>query len=152
MNRKCTTCAYLDHCDDAFIGDSCAEYKEKNPEAERFKQEREFKKAIETMMKNNQNAKSDAGKAKLSLVPTDIIWAIAAIREYGNEKYPEGGPDNWKQVERERYIDACYRHWLRFVKDPTGVDTESGLPHLWHIACNVAFLCEMYGPELRRKC
>lgn len=22
-------------------------------------------------------------------------------------------------------------------------DEDSGLPHLWHIACNVAFLCEL---------
>ena len=26
------------------------------------------------------------------------------------------------------------------IKEPDGVDSESGLPHLWHIACNVAFL------------
>ena len=103
-----------------------------------------------TQKEINQLAKSDAGKAKLSLVPTDIIWAIAKIREYGNNKYPDGGPDNWKNVERERYIDACYRHWLRFVKDPTSVDTESGYPHLWHVACNMAFLCEMYEPELKK--
>ena len=156
MNRQCTSCAYLNNCDEAFIGDSCNDYKEAEGfvEADRVKQQMEFQKTLTKMIKRgaDQNAKSDAGKAKLSLVPTDLIWAIAAIREYGNNKYPEGGPDNWKSVERERYIDACYRHWLRFVDNPTGVDKESGLPHLWHVACNVAFLCEMYGPELRRKC
>lgn len=25
-----------------------------------------------------------------------------------------------------------------------GRDRESGLPHLWHLACNAAFLCEFY--------
>jgi hypothetical protein len=39
--------------------------------------------------------------------------------------------------------DALLRHTLAYMDDPRGVDAESGLPHLSHIACNVAFLCEM---------
>ena len=89
------------------------------------------------------HAKQDYGKAKLSLVPRRIIWDVAAIREYGNDKYPDGGPDNWRGVEPERYRDAAYRHFLRYLDDPKAVDPESGLPHLWHLACNIAFLCEM---------
>ena len=89
------------------------------------------------------HAKQDRGKAKLTLVPRRILWDIAAIREYGNNKYPEGGPDNWKEVEIDRYRDAAYRHFLKYLDDPNGVDDESGLPHLWHLACNIAFLCEM---------
>lgn len=88
-----------------------------------------------------QDAKADNGKAKLSLVPPDIIFAIARVREYGNKKYPEGGKDNWKNVEPERYMDAMYRHMLAYIEDPSGRDKESGLPHLWHLACNAAFLC-----------
>lgn len=91
----------------------------------------------------NQTAKADEGKARPSLVPTGITWAIAAVRAYGNRKY--GDPDNWKQVEPERYVDALYRHLLCYVKDRNSVDPESGLPHLWHIACNVSFLIEMEG-------
>ena len=89
------------------------------------------------------HAKQDYGKAKLSLVPRRIIWDVATIREYGNNKYPDGGPDNWRGVEPERYRDAAYRHFLRYLDDPKSVDSESGLPHLWHLACNIAFLCEM---------
>lgn len=88
-------------------------------------------------------AKQDYGKAKLSLCPRRIIWDVAAIREYGNNKYPDGGPDNWRGVEVERYRNAAYRHFLRYLDDPKSVDPESGLPHLWHLACNIAFLCEM---------
>lgn len=91
----------------------------------------------------NYHAKQDYGKAKLSLVPRRIIWDVAAIREYGNNKYPDGGPDNWRGVEPERYRDAAYRHFLGYLDDPKSVDSESGLPHLWHLACNIAFLCEM---------
>ena len=89
------------------------------------------------------HAKQDYGKAKLSLVPRRIIWDVAAIREYGNNKYPDGGPDNWRGVEPERYRDAAYRHFLGYLDDSRSVDSESGLPHLWHLACNIAFLCEM---------
>ena len=90
----------------------------------------------------NQKIKADAGKLKLSLVPTEIIRAIARVRMYGNAKYPEGGPDNWKSVENQRYRDALLRHVLLYIEDPYGVDEESGLPHLEHVACNIAFLCE----------
>lgn len=97
---------------------------------------------------NNQKAKSDAGKPQLSLVPRRIIFDIARIREYGNEKYPEGGIDNWKEVEPERYRDAAFRHFLAYLDDPHGVDAESGLPHLWHLACNVAFLCDLEDSKI----
>lgn len=93
----------------------------------------------------DQTAKADAGKPQLSLVPTQIIYDIAAVREYGCNKYPEGGKDNWKQVEPQRYRDAAYRHFLAYIKDPASVDKESGLPHLWHLATNCAFLCELEG-------
>lgn len=93
------------------------------------------------MAENNQVAKADAGKLQLTLVPRKIIWDIAEIRRYGNLKYHD--PENWRQVEPQRYRDAAYRHFMKYLDDPAGVDEESGLPHLWHLACNVAFLCEM---------
>lgn len=91
----------------------------------------------------DQKAKADYGKEELTLVPRRIIHDICAIRMYGNQKYPEGGPDNWKQVEIERYRNAAYRHFLAYLDEPQGKDKESGFPHLWHLACNIAFLCEM---------
>lgn len=89
----------------------------------------------------SQEAKADIGKPRLSLVPSQIIRDIARVREYGNDKY--GDPENWKTVEPERYRDAAYRHLLAYIDNPAGSDEESGLPHLWHLACNIAFLCEM---------
>lgn len=89
----------------------------------------------------SQEAKADAGKLQLTLVPRQIIRAIAEIRMYGNRKYHD--PENWRTVEPERYRDAAFRHFLAYLDDPTGVDEESKLPHLWHLACNIAFLCEM---------
>ena len=86
-------------------------------------------------------AKHDDGKLDLTLVPRQIIWDIAAVRRFGCTKYKN--PDNWKQVEPERYRAAMFRHFLAYLDDPGSVDEESGLPHLWHCCCNAAFLCEM---------
>lgn len=93
------------------------------------------------MAEYDQTAKADAGKPRLTLVPRSIIWKIAKIREYGTQKYHD--PDNWKRVEKERYKDAAYRHFMAYLDDEKSVDEESKLEHLWHLACNIAFLCEM---------
>lgn len=89
----------------------------------------------------DQTAKADAGKLRLTLVPTEVIRAIAQTRMYGLEKYKD--PENWRRVEVERYRDAAYRHFLAYLDDPHGNDEESGLPHLWHCVTNLAFLCEL---------
>lgn len=89
----------------------------------------------------DQTIKADAGKLRLSLVPRQIIYDIAKVREYGVSKY--GDNESWKRVEIQRYRDAAYRHFLRYLDEPDGVDDESGLPHLAHLACNIAFLCEL---------
>lgn len=74
------------------------------------------------------------------MCPVSLIFAVAAIREYGTSKYHD--PENWKRVEPQRCRDAAYRHWLAYLSGEK-VDEESGLPHLWHLACNIAFLIEM---------
>lgn len=90
-------------------------------------------------------AKADTGKPRPTLVPTSLIRAVTAVREYGTAKYHD--PENWRTVEPQRYRDALYRHWIAYLENPRGVDAESGLPHLWHVACNVAFLVEMEGTQ-----
>lgn len=94
-------------------------------------------------------AKHDAGKLQLTLAPTQIIKDIAEVRMYGNKKY--GDPENWRTVERQRYDNAMYRHWLEFLKDPASVDEESGIPHYKHCACNLAFICEMMAEKEEQK-
>lgn len=87
--------------------------------------------------------KDTSGKPKLSLVPPQIIFDIAEVREYGNKKYPEGGKNNWKNVDIDDYKDALLRHTLKYLQDPKGKDEESGIEHYKHMACNMAFICEM---------
>ena len=94
-----------------------------------------------TEQADSQGAKADKGKLRPTLVPVSMIRAVATVREYGCYKYHD--PENWRWVGPQRYRDALYRHWLAYLSDPGGVDEESGLPHLWHLACNAAFLIEM---------
>ena len=90
---------------------------------------------------SDQNAKRDAGKLPLTLVPLEILEAVAVVREYGNLKY--GDPENWRTVEKERYRSATFRHFVEYLREPYGFDSESGIPHLYHMACNIAFLVAM---------
>ena len=95
-------------------------------------------------MTNDQSIKADAGKLCPTLVPPSLVTAVAAIRGYGVAKY--GSSESWRTVESERYKDALYRHWLAYLGGEEN-DPESGFPHLWHLACNVAFLIELEQGE-----
>lgn len=92
------------------------------------------------MDKITDGYKHDGGKPRLALVPPEIIEAVGAVMTHGAEKYGEG---NYRKVEPARYQDALMRHICKWLKNPHGIDEDSGLPHLWHIACNVAFLLEL---------
>lgn len=94
-----------------------------------------------------QPYKYTKGKPKLSLVPPQILYDIAEVREYGNQKYPNGGKDNWRRVDINDYKDALLRHTLKYLQDPKGKDSESGIEHYKHMACNIAFICEMEGEK-----
>lgn len=84
------------------------------------------------MTNNDQNAKADAGKLQLSLVDTDAIKTIATLEKHD-------------QDERSR-------HTLEFVRKLDSVDSESGIAHYKHMACNMAFICEMMGGNVPQKC
>ena len=97
---------------------------------------------------NNQTAKSDAGKPTYTLVPPAILDGIEAVRAYGNRKYHD--PDNWRQVEPQRYWEACLRHARAAWNDYTAKDPESGLLHIEHMACNLAFLLQFISEDIER--
>ena len=85
--------------------------------------------------------KHDSGKMRLDLLPPEAIRALGAVLTYGADKY---GPNNWRGVRVERYEAALLRHWLAW-REGEMMDTESGLPHLWHVLCNAAFLVALEG-------
>lgn len=88
----------------------------------------------------NQEAKSDGGKPRPSLVPPALIRGVDAIREYGCKKYSD--PENWRRVEPQRYWEATLRHALAAWDNWQAVDEESGMPAIWHMACNLSFLMQ----------
>ena len=93
----------------------------------------------------NCEAKLDRGKLRLTLVPPRANIAMAHVREYGTNKYKD--PENWRRVEAERYRDALYRHWIAYLMGETH-DKESGLPHMWHVLTNAAFLVDLEWEEV----
>lgn len=82
--------------------------------------------------------KETEGKPMLSLVPRGINECIARVREYGNKKY--GSPNGWKLMKRQDYWEACLRHAEKARNNIDSVDKESGLPHTWHLACDLSFI------------
>ena len=97
-----------------------------------------------TIVKQEDNpeylTKADEGKTRLDLVPTSLIWAVGKVMTYGISKYYE---NSWRTVDPKRYKAALLRHLMLYLEEPKSKDAESGLYHLSHIACNVAFLMEL---------
>jgi len=83
--------------------------------------------------------KNDQGKPQLGLVPASLIWAVGTILTFGSIKY---GKHNWRKgLAWSRPYDAMIRH-LTMWYDGESVDAETGKSHLWHAACELAFLIE----------
>lgn len=100
--------------------------------------------AVRDRIAGDQEAKADGGKPRPTLAPVSLVMAVTEVREHGCRKYHD--PENWRKVEPQRYRDALYRHWLAYLSGEK-YDKESGLPTLWHVACNVAFLIELEGKD-----
>lgn len=111
----------------------------------------EMRKAFDYPSELTDGFKHDGGKPRCDLVPPEIIEAVGAVRTYGVQKY--GREYSYRKVEPKRYRAALMRHICKWLKNPHGKDEESGLHHLWHIACNVAFLLELdKGTEEEEQC
>jgi hypothetical protein len=83
--------------------------------------------------------KSDSGKPQLGLVPTSLILAVGRILTMGAKKY---GHHNWRNgLAWSRVYDALLRHLVAWWSGEEK-DSESGQSHLWHAACELAFLIE----------
>lgn len=84
-------------------------------------------------------------KPRLGLVPASLTRYVGAGMTYGAEKY---GDNNWRKgFNWVGLIDSLERHIAAF-KEGEDIDAESGLPHLAHVGCNVAFLIEHFDAQL----
>lgn len=66
----------------------------------------------------------------------------AEVITFGKNKYSE---DNWKKsTNTQNYINALIRHLMAYLQGED-IDPESGISHLGHIGCNIAFLLYFYA-------
>jgi hypothetical protein len=82
-----------------------------------------------------RGVKYDGHKPRYDLIPPEILEALAKVLTYGAQLY---GDRNWENgIEYRRLFAACQRHlWADWAGQE--LDRESGLPHLWHAATNIA--------------
>ena len=89
--------------------------------------------------------KFDTGKPPMSLISRTALEEEAKVLAFGAEKY---GAHNWRAgMDFSRLMDACLRHVYAFA-DGEDVDKETGLSHLAHARCCLAFLLEYQGKRL----
>lgn len=86
----------------------------------------------------NVGRKDDQEKSRPDLFPARVLDFVARVAAHGGRKY---GDQNWTKLEnlRGRYYAAALRHinaWRLGEMD----DPESGLPHLAHAICSLAFV------------
>ncbi len=91
--------------------------------------------------------KADEGKARMDLIPPELLFAVASILTFGAKKYSDR---NWEAgMKWGRCFGAAMRHlWAWWGGGaPTSksflfgeLDNETGFSHLWHAGCCIAFL------------
>ncbi len=94
-----------------------------------------------------EGVKFDADKPRYDLIPPEIEEAIAQVLTFGAAKY---GCRNWENgMAWGRPYAALRRHmnawWAGENKDP-----ETGMSHLWHAACCIAFLTAFEARQIGR--
>lgn len=100
--------------------------------------------------KGQGGMKFDGDKPRMALLVDgcpNALEAVASVLTFGAQKYEA---DSWKGVPNgaERYKSALLRH-LTAVGKGEVLDSESGLHHLAHAACNALFILEL---ALRGEC
>lgn len=95
--------------------------------------------------RSKEAIKFDTGKPPLSLIPRTALEEEAKVMAFGAGKY---GRDNWRGgMDFSRLMDATLRHVYAFA-DGEDKDKETGLSHLAHARCCLAFLLEYEGKKI----
>lgn len=86
----------------------------------------------------SESKKFDNDKLPMGLTDPEFDKALAEVLQFGAKKY---APESWKKLEgaEQRYMDALLRH-INAHRRGEYADSESGLSHLAHAACNLMFL------------
>jgi hypothetical protein len=94
---------------------------------------------------NASGMKFDTDKPRFDLIPPSAERLLADVLTFGAKKY---APGNWAKVEngKERYIAAALRH-INAHRTGEWNDEETGLPHLAHAMCCLAFVIELEAAQ-----
>lgn len=78
-------------------------------------------------------------KTRFDLIPPCFIREVAEVFTFGAKKY---SPENWKGFtpEQQEEIKASLLRHIYAYLEGEELDPESGLSHLAHAGCNLAFL------------
>lgn len=95
-------------------------------------------------MSKEEAMRFNDGKVELSLLPKSLLDETARVLMFGAQKYDR---NNWKKGMKYTSIyDSLQRHLTAFLEGED-VDPESGLLHLAHASCNIAFLIEYHTKQ-----
>lgn len=84
--------------------------------------------------------KHDIGKPRYGLIPPIAELEMVKVLTFGAQKY---SADNWKNADDlTRYIDAAMRH-ISAYRIGEQTDSETGLHHLSHAMCCLAFIVDL---------
>lgn len=84
-----------------------------------------------------EGRKDDSGKPRYDLLPPELLDGVARVLTFGADKY---GERNWEKGMRwGRPFAALMRHMWAWWRGEA-CDPETGMSHLWHAGCCVAFL------------
>jgi hypothetical protein len=93
----------------------------------------------ECQEEKREGTKNDIEKPALSLLPSSMLLEVGEVLTFGAEKYTA---HNWRNgIHLSRLTSAALRHILAF-NEGEDMDEESGLSHLAHAICNLAFALE----------
>jgi hypothetical protein len=95
---------------------------------------------IKWQVQVDQALKFDQGKPLMGLISSRFLRGLAQVLTFGAQKYEA---HNWRKgFPLSRPYNALQRH-LTDWNDGKDRDEESGLPLLYHAACELMFLCEL---------
>ena len=81
--------------------------------------------------------KFDDNKIRMDLIPPELFTAVGRVMTHGAQKY---GDRNWEKGFRWGRPYAALQRHLNAWWGGESYDPDTGFSHLWHVACNVAFL------------
>lgn len=97
------------------------------------------KQKVSADFKNDKGKKFDAGKPMIGLISAYAIEQEARVMTFGAGKY---GFHQWRLgLSYIRTISAVLRHIFAFLRGED-LDPETGIHHLAHARCGLAFVLE----------